>query len=67
MGSHSEVEGNLRMLGAFALVVTRPVVEGNSPEPVAPLVRVGEVAPDTGQLQVTTHGTVAPWVVLPCG
>jgi len=48
------------VLGAVALVATRPDVETNSPEPVAPLVRVIDVTPQTVQLRVTTHGTVAP-------
>jgi len=48
------------LLGAVALVVTRPDVETDAPEAVAPLVRVVEVAPQTVQLRVTTHGTVAP-------
>jgi RND family efflux transporter MFP subunit len=48
------------LLGALALVATRPDVETNSPEARARLVRVVDVTPETVQLRVTTHGAVAP-------
>ena len=48
------------VLGALALVATRPDVETTSPEALARLVRVVEVTPETVQLRVTTHGAVAP-------
>ncbi len=48
------------VLGAVALVVTRPDVETNAPEAMARLVRVVDVTPETVQLRVTTHGAVAP-------
>ena len=48
------------LLGAAALVATRPDVETSSPEALARLVRVVDVTPETVQLRVTTHGTVAP-------
>jgi RND family efflux transporter MFP subunit len=48
------------VLGAIALVATRPDVETQSPEALPRLVRVVEVTPQTVQLRVTTHGAVAP-------
>jgi RND family efflux transporter MFP subunit len=48
------------VLGAVALVATRPDVETNPPEALVRLVRVVDVAPQTVQLRVTTHGAVAP-------
>ena len=48
------------LLGALALVATRPDVETSAPEAMARLVRVVEVTPEKVQLRVTTHGAVAP-------
>jgi len=48
------------VLGAVALVATRPDVETSAPEALARLVRVIDVTPETVQLRVTTHGAVAP-------
>ncbi len=46
--------------GAAVLIVTSPQVEPNSPEPLAPTVRVREAAPQAVQLHVHSQGTVAP-------
>lgn len=48
------------LLGAALLIVTSPQVEPNSPEPLAPTVRVREAAPQAVQLQVHSQGTVTP-------
>jgi len=48
------------LLGAAALVATRPDIDTSPPESLVRLVRVVDVAPQTIQLRVTTHGTVAP-------
>lgn len=48
------------LLGATVLVLTSPQVEPNSPEPLAPTVRVREAAPQAVQLLVHSQGTVAP-------
>jgi RND family efflux transporter MFP subunit len=45
---------------AGLLIATGPQVEPHSPEQIAPLVRVHEVAPHRVTLRVSTHGTVAP-------
>lgn len=47
-------------LGALALMATSPQVEPNSPEPLAPTVRVREAVPQAVQLQVHSQGTVSP-------
>ena len=48
------------LLGALALMATSPQVEPNSPEPLAPTVRVREAVPQAVQLQVHSQGTVSP-------
>ena len=48
------------LLGALALMATIPQVEPNSPEPLAPTVRVREAVPQAVQLQVHSQGTVSP-------
>ncbi len=45
---------------AALLIVTGPEVAPRAPSVNAPLVRVLEVAPETIQLRVSTHGTVTP-------
>ena len=45
---------------AFLLIATGPKVEPRSPVVSAPLVRVLNVVPESIQLRVSTHGTVAP-------
>ena len=48
------------LLGAAVLILTSPQVEPNSPEPLAPTVRVREAVPQAVQLQVHSQGTVTP-------
>lgn len=48
------------LMGALALVATSPQVEPNSPEPLAPTVRVREAVPQAVQLHVHSQGTVSP-------
>jgi RND family efflux transporter MFP subunit len=50
----------LGVLGALALMATRPELETRPPEVPPPLVRVVSVQPEARQLSVITHGTVAP-------
>lgn len=48
------------LLGALVLMATSPQVEPNSPEPLAPTVRVREAVPQAVQLHVHSQGTVSP-------
>jgi multidrug efflux pump subunit AcrA (membrane-fusion protein) len=50
----------LGLLGAAALVATRPTVEPSPPEARVPLVRVQPVAVEDVRLSVQTHGEVRP-------
>jgi membrane fusion protein, multidrug efflux system len=48
------------ILGAWAMVAPRPVVETHPPEVLPPLIRVLTVQPQDLQLTVRTQGTVTP-------
>lgn len=48
------------LAGALVLMATSPQVEPNSPEPLAPTVRVREAVPQAVQLHVHSQGTVSP-------
>jgi len=47
-------------VGAWGLIVTGPRVDPVTPDRIAPLVLVTEVAPQDLRLRVVTHGTVTP-------
>ncbi len=48
------------LCGAALLILTSPQVEPNSPEPLAPTVRVREAVPQAVRLLVHSQGTVVP-------